>query len=174
MKPVRTKIEPFHVRHAGVQKPVLSLRASSSGRSGGGAGKGRRACNYVSGIWILLTELSDFRQFEWSRNDGECKQTLKNTWKHHPRVMTSLLRQSPFRIDFFDADIQIPETWLQALLSFPNPPLGRLGELARRLTLLWDLNYFLMWTLSFVAINVHCCRPHEWKRFLRRFCVQTS
>ena len=26
-----------------------SLRASSPGRSGGGAGKGRRACNYVSG-----------------------------------------------------------------------------------------------------------------------------
>ena len=29
-----------------------SLQASSQGRSGGGAGKGRRACNYVSGIWI--------------------------------------------------------------------------------------------------------------------------
>ena len=29
-----------------------SLRASSPGRSGGRAGKGRRACNYVSGIWI--------------------------------------------------------------------------------------------------------------------------
>ena len=27
-----------------------SLRASSSRRSGGRAGKGRRACNYVSGI----------------------------------------------------------------------------------------------------------------------------
>ena len=27
-----------------------SLRASSPGRSGGGAGKGRKACNYVSGI----------------------------------------------------------------------------------------------------------------------------
>ena len=29
-----------------------SLRASSPGRSGGGAGKGRRDCNFVSGIWI--------------------------------------------------------------------------------------------------------------------------
>ena len=29
-----------------------SLRASSPGHSGGVAGKGRRACNYVSGIWI--------------------------------------------------------------------------------------------------------------------------
>ena len=30
-----------------------SLRASSPGRSGGWTGKGRRTCNYVSGIWIL-------------------------------------------------------------------------------------------------------------------------
>ena len=30
----------------------VSLRASSPGRSSGGVGKGRRACNYVSGIWI--------------------------------------------------------------------------------------------------------------------------
>ena len=29
-----------------------SLRASSFGRSGGGAGKGRRTCNHVPGIWI--------------------------------------------------------------------------------------------------------------------------
>ena len=29
-----------------------SLQASSPGYSGGGAGKGRRASNYVSGIWI--------------------------------------------------------------------------------------------------------------------------
>ena len=28
----------------------ISLRASSPGRSGGGAGKGKRACNYVSEI----------------------------------------------------------------------------------------------------------------------------
>ena len=30
----------------------VSLCASSLGRSGGGAGKGRRACNYISGIGI--------------------------------------------------------------------------------------------------------------------------
>ena len=32
--------------------PSISLRASSPGRSGGGAGKGSRAYNYVFGIWI--------------------------------------------------------------------------------------------------------------------------
>ena len=35
-----------------------SLRVSSSGRPGGGAWKGRRACNYASGIWIPLLRLS--------------------------------------------------------------------------------------------------------------------
>ena len=29
--------------------------------------------------------------------------------------------QSAFRVDFFKADIQIPETQLQALLPFPAP-----------------------------------------------------
>ena len=33
-------------------KDFCSLSASSPGRSGCGAGKGRRACNCVSGIWI--------------------------------------------------------------------------------------------------------------------------
>ena len=33
-----------------------SLRASYKGRSGGGAGKGRRACNYVSGIWMSASK----------------------------------------------------------------------------------------------------------------------
>ena len=31
---------------------IPSLRASSLGRSDGGAGQERRACNYISGIWI--------------------------------------------------------------------------------------------------------------------------
>ena len=43
------------------------------------------------------------------------------------------LRQSAFRIDFFDVDIQIPEARLQALLPIPAPPPERPGELARRL-----------------------------------------
>ena len=69
------------------------------------------------------TELSDFCQPAGSGNERDCKQTLKN----------SHLRQSAFRIDFFDASIQVPETYLQALLPFAAPPPERLGELARRL-----------------------------------------
>ena len=35
------------------KRPISnSLRASSPGHSGGRAGKGRRACSYVSGMWI--------------------------------------------------------------------------------------------------------------------------
>ena len=41
------------------------------------------------------TELSDFRQSARSGNKCECKHRLKNTWKHVPRVMTSLLMSSP-------------------------------------------------------------------------------
>ena len=29
--------------------------------------------------------------------------------------------------------------------------------------ILWELNSFLMWTPSFVPINLHRCSPHEWK-----------
>ena len=82
---------------------LSSLWASSPGRSGGWAGKGRRACNYVSGIWILppippLTELSDFRQSVQSGSECGCKQTLKNMWKHAPRVDTLLMSSPPISI----------------------------------------------------------------------------
>ena len=39
-------------------KRKTSLWTSSPGRSGGKAGKGRRACNYVSGIWISPSKKS--------------------------------------------------------------------------------------------------------------------
>ena len=35
---------------------LSNLWASSPGRSGGGAGKERKACNYVSGIWISTSK----------------------------------------------------------------------------------------------------------------------
>ena len=70
-----------------------SLRVSCPGRSGGGAGKGRRACNYVSGIVCSpSTGLLYFRQSARSGNERECNQ---NTWKLVLRVMTPLLMSSP-------------------------------------------------------------------------------
>ena len=35
--------------------------------------------------------------------------------------------------------------------------------------ILWELNSFLMLTLSFVPINLHRCWPREWKRYSMRF-----
>ena len=71
---------------------------------GGGAGKERKACN-LQRLWDLNSAstspmaprqlMSDFRQSGQSGNERECKQTLKNMWKHAPRVMTSLLMSSP-------------------------------------------------------------------------------
>ena len=54
-----------------------------------------------------------------------------------PRVITSFtdVISTNQLFDFFDADIQIPETELQALLPFLAPPPERLAELARRLYL---------------------------------------
>ena len=78
-------------------------RASSPGHSGGWAGKVRRACNYVSGIWIPppippSTELSDFCQSVQRGSECGCKQTLKNMWKHAPRVDTLLMSSPPISI----------------------------------------------------------------------------
>ena len=96
----------------------ISLRASSQGRSGGGAGKGKRACNYISGIWITPPiPVSPHRlscQISTNQREAETSTNVNKQWKHMPRVMMSLLtssdRKSAFRFDFFDADIQIKET----------------------------------------------------------------
>ena len=55
-----------------------------------------------------------------------------------PRVTTSLLMSSlPISTlhRLFDADCQIPGTWLQALLPFPTPPQEGAQELAHRLVM---------------------------------------
>ena len=70
-----------------------------------------------------------------SRNQRECKQTLKNTWKHATWVMTSLLMSSPpisnlhrlFRCRYSNyRDVASSP-------SFSAPPPECPGELARRL-----------------------------------------
>ena len=41
-------------------------------------------------------------------------------------------------------------------------------------TILWELNSFLMQTLSFVPINLHRCRSRDWKRSIDHFQVALS
>ena len=82
---------------------LSSQRASSPGHSGGWAGKVRRACNYVSGIWIPppippSTELSVFCQSVQRGSECRCKQRLKNMWKHVPRVDTLVMSSLPISI----------------------------------------------------------------------------
>ena len=122
-----------------------SLRTSSPGRSVDGAGRGRIALNYVSGIWISICI---------ENVDAKCwlaEMTL---------AMTSLPLAGVFRYVFFffyisarfcfaliggnwtaqstgsyrgiGGGIQLRETYLQALLPFPAPPPKRPWELARR------------------------------------------
>ena len=58
----------YHTHSSLHQNSPDSLRASSLGCSGGGAGKGRRACNYIrrSGIWISASKKS-MRNADWKR-----------------------------------------------------------------------------------------------------------
>ena len=71
------------------QRAQISLRASSPGCSGGGAGKGRELATTSVEFQFHLqfpcgsssTELSDFRQSAWNGNERECKQTLKTRAK---------------------------------------------------------------------------------------------
>ena len=125
-----------------------SLRTRSPGRSVDGAGKGRIALNYVSGIWISIC-IENVEAKSWL-----AEMTL---------AMTSLPLARVFRYVFFlffvyisarfrfaliggnwtgrltgshrgiGGGIQLRETYLQALLPFPTPPPKRPGQLARRL-----------------------------------------
>ena len=47
----------FSPHGSSLMRHVNSLRASSLGRSGGSAAKGRRSCSYVSGKWISRCEM---------------------------------------------------------------------------------------------------------------------
>ena len=113
-----------------------------SGRSGGGAEEGRRACKYVPGIWFHLqipcwsrsTELSDFRQSAWSGNERECNKHWKTRAKGNDVISNVISANQHFASKKFDADIQISQTQLQALLPFLVPPPERPGELTHRQT----------------------------------------
>ena len=131
----------------------LTLSCLQALRGSLGAGReGSRACNYVSGIWIRLqfpcgflsTKMSDFRQSALSGNEQECKQTLKNTWKHAPRVMKSLLMSSP--------PISISHRLCQCrAVVASSPSFSRPAARApRRVCSLANLFLFHFWTSSFL------------------------
>ena len=139
-----------------------SLRAISQGRSGGRAGKGRRACNYVSGIWIP-PPIPLWLPVDWAvrfppisakRKRSRIKQTLKNAWKHAPRVMTSLLMSSPpISIShwLFPCRYSNSRDELQTLLPFPAPKQECRGDLARRpLFMLSNRPLLKLWSSGFL------------------------
>ena len=70
------------------------------------------------------TELSNFRQSARSGNEREYKQTFKGTWKHAPRVMTSLLMSSPpisISHRFFRCRYSNSRDVVASSPSFPRP-----------------------------------------------------
>ena len=117
---------------------ACSLRASSPGRSGGGAGKRRRACNFASTslefkfhlqfpCGSVSTELSYFRKSVRSGNECECKQTLKYTCQGND-VITNVISANQHFASTFRCRYS-----REALLPFPAPPPEHPGELSRRL-----------------------------------------
>ena len=86
----------LHVNGKDPWDPFLSLRASSPGRSGGGAGRGRSACNYVEWRWISVSK----------KIDAKC-------WLGEMTVMTSLLRvfQCMFTFVLVSASHWLAEIW---------------------------------------------------------------
>ena len=70
---------------------VSSLQASSPGRSGSGARKEWRACNYVSLLWLPVDWAVRFPLISANR---KWARMWKNIEKHMPRVMILLLMSS--------------------------------------------------------------------------------
>ena len=68
----------FSGDHLLLQKP--SLRASSPGRSGAAVEKGRRACNYVSGIWVSASKKSK-RNADWRKSDSSVDREPQGNWR---------------------------------------------------------------------------------------------
>ena len=80
------------------------------------------------------TEVSDFRQSARSGNERECNKHWKTSAKGNDVISNVISANQHFASKKFDADIQIPQTQLQALLPFLAPPPERPGELTRRHT----------------------------------------
>ena len=118
---------------------MRSSRKSSLGRSGGGAGKGRRACNYVAKYLNFCIEKCRCELLIGRDDISNDVITLDTCF-----LMLVFIR-ARFRFALIGGNLTaqstrshrglgIPETWLQALFPFPAPPPERPGELARRLS----------------------------------------
>ena len=88
----------------------FSLWASSPGCSSSGAGKGRRACNYVSGIWIL-PPIPLWLPIDLAVRFSPISANVNKHCKHMPRVMMSLL-MSP------SANEHFASTFLMQIFKF--------------------------------------------------------
>ena len=108
-------LHPFiQIKKLGCLSMVSSLRASTLGHSGGGVGKGRRAGKYVSGIWIP-PPIPLWLPVNWAVRFLPISTNVNKHWKTCAKgndVITNVIsvNQHFFRINFFDADIQIPKT----------------------------------------------------------------
>ena len=71
-------------------RTCFNLWASSPWCSGSGAAKGRRACNYVSGIWIL-PPIPLWLPIDLAVRFSPISVNVNKHCKHMPRVMMSLL-----------------------------------------------------------------------------------
>ena len=118
---------------------MRSSRKSSLGRSGGGAGKGRRACNYVAQYLNFCIEKCRCKLLIGRDDISNDVITLDTFF-----LMLVFIR-ARFGLALIGGnltaqstrshrDLGIPETWLQALFPFPAPPPEHPGELARRLS----------------------------------------
>ena len=105
---------------------IRSLRASSLGCSGGAAGKGGRACNYVSGIWICALKKS-MRNADWRKwviTLGTCFSTFVyiRACFRFTLIDENLTAQSTVSHRAIGGETQILVTLLQALApSFSHP-----------------------------------------------------
>ena len=127
----------------------VCLRASSPGRSGGGARKGSRACNCVCGIWISASNFFDAKC--WL-----AEMTLLMTSLPLTLVFQCLLhsRSFPLRADWRKSDTSVERDpqgiwrWnsnsrdvFASSPSFFSPAAGAHGVLARRISLCYCFGY---------------------------------
>ena len=112
---------------------VVGTLACEQALRGALAGKGRRACYYVSGIRISASKKS-----MWNTKVitlGMCFSMFVyiRTHFHFALIGGNLTAQSMGSHRGIGGEIQVPEMQLQAVLPFPAPPTECPGELAHRL-----------------------------------------